>query len=197
MTIAKSNECRLPGEFAVSLCAYVRQAALSIHRANSLEELSAFYADRSRPPAVIRSTLAHHVAIACHQGARALLWPKLAANCQSRRFALAQFLKALWHWKVKGVVVLGVMEATALCSLLWDLERLLTPGQSIHLDQKLLRYRLSMFESRILARILHEQSRRALSCVDHLNSAERLQTIPIDSIPGWCWGKAGRQEDGL
>jgi len=173
-------EYTIPRAAALSLTAFLRQAALSIDRAQSISELTSFFRDRSVDPKLVR--LAFSVIVRGEHVAASPHWPALFKCSNSILYAVAIRIKTTFT--SKSVMVISRNEVAAILEALSSLDELLhgtgTPQCSA---LNVLRYQLNTCAELLLLRTLDKQSRTRIQMVEHLNSAPHLHTVSIYAFP--------------
>lgn len=169
-------------ELCSSLAAYLRQAQLSLHRADSMAQLAGFFQSRSVPPAVVSGALCREVPDFIR--AAPVDWPALFERTGSEIQRAMSKLRSVSGNKSKATVRMD-----ELSSALVALESLadLLSGRALPSHAKVsdVRLKLCYCSELLLLHMRDSQVVAQIQSIDHLNSSEHLVTVPIQNLPGW------------
>ncbi|MHB1077886.1 MAG: hypothetical protein ACYC67_00700 [Prosthecobacter sp.] len=169
-------------DLCASLAAYLRQAQLSLHRADSMAQLADFFHSWSVPPTVVSGALCREVPDFIRSAP--VDWPALFERADSEIHRALSKLRSVFGSKSKASVRMD-----ELSSALVALESLadLLSGRALLSQSEIsdVRLKLCYCSELLLLRMRDSQVVAQIHSVDHLNSAEHLVTVPIQSLPGW------------
>ncbi len=169
-------------ELCSSLAAYLRQAQLSLHRADSMAQLAEFFQSRSAPPTVVSGALCREVPDFIRSAP--VDWPALFERADSEIHRAMSKLRSVFGSKSKATVRMDELSSAlmALESLADLLSGRALPSQAEISDVRL---KLCYCSELLLLRMRDSQVVAQIQSIDHLNSSEHLVTVPIQNLPGW------------
>lgn len=166
----------------VNLAAYLRQTELSLHRADSVNQLNEFLQKRSVHPGFICKIIRRNFHILQNPSMRD--WQSILNRKHSIAYIVK--LKLKLFFRNTQEVPISVEELRAVLEVLESLEHMLVA--SVEFDQvKLneLRQKLHACSELMLLRITNPQLSYKIQHVEHLNAASHLITIAIQDLPSW------------
>lgn len=176
---------RMPFPIFSSLGAYLRQTELSLHRADSMQQLTEFLASRSVRPRVVQTTIAD---LTSHGQVHTTAdWSALFRLSRSLIYEATVRFKSMF--RDSGTRSFRSNEIACIIEALSNLEEFLcneSPPSQDAINE--LRQKLSVCSDLILLRISNRNVRTQIQYVEHLNSAPHLSCVPIQDIEGWPWG---------
>lgn len=179
----------LPISLMSSIAAYLRQVELSLHRATSKNQLADFLSNRSIHPSVIIVVLRQRLPKA-HDSLTHEDWRSLAKRTNSIAGMIFPKLRSLLG--KNAAVSIPHDEIFASIEALTSVERLLAAEKPEQGVINTLRQRLHTCAELLLLRVPDTPLKAKIRKVEHLNSAQHLETIPIQSLPGWPFPESPR-----
>lgn len=174
----------IPTAVASGLCAYLRQAELSIDRARSLYDLTSFFQRHSVYPDQVRAAF---VAVSGGEHEEWVAdWPALLKHSQSLLCATWLTIRRIIS-SSSALMVISDNEMASILSALKDFSALISASNlpdSSTLNG--LRIKLHACSCLLLLRIHDPQLRHQIHMIDHVNSAPHLKTISIRTFQ-WLW----------
>lgn len=176
---------QVPFSLCSSLAAYLRQIALSLHRATSLSQFIEFLRCHSVSPRIVLSDLTLHVGHKEHLPK--VDWATLARRSHSIPTQLGQKLQMLL-FGAPSSVWLSEIEMGALLEVLHAVDEWVEQSSEASQEYKNdIRQKMDHCVDFLLRRISNQKLRLQIQHVEHLNSAIHLQTCPIGAVDGWFW----------
>ena len=159
--------------FAVGLCAYLRQASLSIDRSfGQFSKLQAYYGQaKENKPSDVANKINTLVA-------------ENADRSTNIQFSKKLILPALWNWVVRRTIALHTSDMNNIAKALNDLS--VSVENDILDRESLVALRLELaYASQFLSdRIFSAKCRKYIERVEHFNQNEKLTTLSIPEICG-------------
>jgi hypothetical protein len=173
---------QVPISLVVGMAAYLRQLELSIHRAGSLKQFADFLSKRSIQPSIAINALRQ-----CHPQAISPLtdneWATLAQRTESTANLMKLALKKCF-WKTASASIANEVISASIQAI-QSVERLLGADETDVTAINRLRQMLHTCAELLLMHVTPSSVRDQIRRVEHPNSAQHLETIPISMITGW------------
>ena len=175
---------KIPAQLGPSLAAYLRQAELSLHRANSITELREFLIDRSVRPKVVRDALTWLVKPMPVPAP--VNWDTVQRHAHSLPYFLQARGRTLLPWV--NEIALQANDFAAILESLGDLETIVFESRGFSpVAKHELRFRLCLCSGLVSRHVRQRKAQDRIHRVEHLNSAAHLDTLPIRQFPEFPW----------
>lgn len=178
---------KIPFPASLSLGAFLRQAELSIDRAQNISQLKDFFANNPLQSQVILIGL--NALLKKDRTLKLVNWKPVFWRSTSILYSTS--IRLARFFQKKEIISFRKKDIEAIINVLQSLNDELicaeAPSQN-KLNE--LRVKLNACAKLVLLNINDHQAQSKVKMVEHLNSAPHLITVPIQEISQWVWGYA-------
>lgn len=184
-----SELCRFRFSLALGVSSYLRQAALSLHRASALGSLVEYYRTQVRQP-VHRVGEVLDTICSAPDASHTRLDRSSAIQRMSRPvWSLSKVFLSFWGRLVGGTVLVPLDELGFVRATLREFSDVVDAGWAISTDQKNeLRMNLQCASDLLAGAVWRKDATARIERVEHLNHADHLRAlVPVEQIAGEGW----------